>query len=360
VAAKQPVAVAVAEASAAVQQMDVQPAAPLGKTITATVSLDYFQHKRVERYENVDAGDADEFNVTDYISDIFHYYRERERQFSVADYLSKQRDLNRPMRQLLVDWMVEVQQQLEFNHEVLYLSVKLLDMFLNNSGPIEKEKLQVLGGAAMFVACKFEERLPPIIDDFIFVSDNAYDRAGLVHMEIDLLKTVKFDIGAPLAYTFLRRYGKCVRADMRFLTLARYVLELSLMDYALVTESESLKACASLYLAFKLALKHEAECAGSVAPPLVSTGTLTATEWNATLTHFADADLDDFIHMVPKMNAIVQAAPASKYKTIYKKYSHTVFYEVAKVNPLSCVELDLLQLKSQHVTSSIYSSSSMA
>jgi hypothetical protein len=51
--------------------------------------------------------------------------------------------------------MVEVQQQLEFNHEVLYLSVKLLDLYLNLK-KVDKEKLQLVGGAAMFIACKYE------------------------------------------------------------------------------------------------------------------------------------------------------------------------------------------------------------
>ena len=86
---------------------------------------------------------------------IFKYYRQREDKFAVKDYIKDQPQINKQMRHLLVDWMVEVQQQLEFNHEVLYLSVKLLDLYLN-SRRIEKEKLQLLGGAAMFIACKFE------------------------------------------------------------------------------------------------------------------------------------------------------------------------------------------------------------
>ena len=65
-----------------------------------------------------------------------------------------------------------------------------------------------------------QERIPPSIEDFIYVSDNAYSRNELVKMEIDMLKTVRFDIGVPLCYTFLRRYAKCVDADMKFLTLA--------------------------------------------------------------------------------------------------------------------------------------------
>ena len=107
-----------------------------------------------ETYENIDT-EVDEFNANDYAEAIFEYYRSRDRKFKVGDYIKEQPHINKQMRLLLVDWMVEVQQQLEFNHEILYLSVKLLDLYLN-SKRIEKEKLQLLGGAAMLVACKFE------------------------------------------------------------------------------------------------------------------------------------------------------------------------------------------------------------
>ena len=117
--------------------------------------LERLSAENVTGWEDIDAGEVDEFNANDYVSFIFKYYRERESQFVIDDYIKRQPNLNRQMRLLLVDWMVEVQQQLEFSHEVLYLSVKLLDLYLN-SRKVEKEKLQLLGGAAMFIACKFE------------------------------------------------------------------------------------------------------------------------------------------------------------------------------------------------------------
>jgi hypothetical protein len=73
-------------------------------------------------------------------------------------------------------------------------------------------------------------------------------------MEIDILHTVQYDIGVPLSYTFLRRYAKCLTQDMKFLTLARYILELSLQEYGLASMSESLKACAALYLAMHMTM----------------------------------------------------------------------------------------------------------
>lgn len=309
-----------------------------------------FTAQMVEGWEDIDMEDKDEFSCSDYVAHIFKYYREREEKFVVDDYLKRQPAINRQMRLLLVDWMVEVQQQLEFNHEVLYLSVKLLDLYLNKRR-IEKEKLQLLGGAAMFIACKFEERMPPIIDDFIYVSDNAYDRNELIKMEIDILKTVKFDIGIPLSYTFLRRYSKCVKADMRFLTLARYILELSLQDYSFAYTRDSDKACAALYLALKMTVAYENNIKNLIETnpdymPLeqltVSSANLTATEWNPTLIHYTGAFLSDFVDLLPGMNNLIKTAALSKYKTIFKKYSHQVFYEVAKIAPLSDQDIETL------------------
>lgn len=304
----------------------------------------------VEQWEDIDANENDEFNANDYVNFIFKYYKDREDKFIIHDYIKEQPQINKSMRLLLVDWMVEVQQQLEFNHEVLYLSVKLLDLYLS-SRRVEKEKLQLLGGAAMFIACKFEERMPPIIDDFIYVSDNAYNRKELIKMEIDILKSVRFDIGIPLSYTFLRRYAKCVKADMKFLTLARYILELSLQDYSFVYVKDSLKAAAALFLALKMTVAHENNHKASLdknnQPMTVSSANLSSTEWNTTLVHYTDYNVSDFIDLIPAMNNLILTAPSSKYKTIFRKYSHPVFYEVAKVAPLSQNELEMIGCSSR-------------
>lgn len=59
------------------------------------------------------------------------------------------------MRALLVDWMVEVQESFELNHETLYLAVKLVDLFLCRE-MTKKDELQLLGSAALFIASKFD------------------------------------------------------------------------------------------------------------------------------------------------------------------------------------------------------------
>lgn len=293
--------------------------------------------REITGWEDIDIGDLkNEFNSADYVNYIFKYYRDRENKFIIDDYLKNQPTLNKQMRHLLIDWMVEVQQQLEFNHEVLYLSVKLLDLYLNLK-KVDKEKLQLVGGAAMFIACKYEERIPPSIEDFIFVSDNAYTRNELVKMEIDILKTVRFDLGVPLCYTFLRRYAKCVHADMKFLTLARYILELALQEYSLSMVSDSIKACAALYLALKITELNDKKTN--------TKSNISSTEWNPTLIHYTETFIEDFYQYVPLMNNLIKQAPTAKYKTIFKKYSHQVFYEVAKIPALEDADLETIPME---------------
>lgn len=54
-----------------------------------------------------------------------------------------------------MDWLVEVQENFELNHETLYLAVKLVDIYLTRI-TITKDTLQLLGAAAMFISCKYD------------------------------------------------------------------------------------------------------------------------------------------------------------------------------------------------------------
>ena len=45
-----------------------------------------------------------------------------------------QSDITECMRSILVDWLVEVQESFELNHETLYTAVKLMDLYLSKVG----------------------------------------------------------------------------------------------------------------------------------------------------------------------------------------------------------------------------------
>lgn len=251
----------------------------------------------------------DPYQVPQYAMEIFDYLKERERLFPISDYMERQVCLSRWMRSLLVDWMVAVQESFELNHETLYLAVKLVDLYLCKV-TVGKETLQLLGAASLFIASKFDERIPPMIEDFLYICDGAYTHRELTRMEINVLKVMDFDLGIPLSYRFLRRYARCAKVTMPTLTLARYILEYSLMDYATISFSDSKMAAAALFLSLQM------KDLGS---------------WNSTLEYYTGYKLSDFSQIVLKLNEGLHQKPKDALSTVRNKYSHKIFFEVAKV-----------------------------
>lgn len=100
----------------------------------------------------------DPFQVSHYTMDIFNYLRNNEAKYLIVDYIDKQPELSKWMRSLLIDWMVEVQESFELNHETLYLAVKIVDTYLGKL-KVAKDALQLLGAAALLIACKFDVSL---------------------------------------------------------------------------------------------------------------------------------------------------------------------------------------------------------
>lgn len=55
------------------------------------------------------------------------------------------------MRAILVDWLVEVTNEFKLRNETLHLTVNIVDRFLSLMY-VNKERLQLVGVSAMFVA----------------------------------------------------------------------------------------------------------------------------------------------------------------------------------------------------------------
>jgi len=224
--------------------------------------------------------------------------------------MQNQAQITKAMRAVLVDWMVEVQESFELNHETLYLGVKLVDHYLSKKS-IAKEKFQLLGATCLFLAAKFDERIPPAIEDFLYICDDAYLRRDIIVMEMEVFKRLNFFIGFPISYRFLRRYARCAKLSMETLTLARYILETSLMEYDLIQERDSKTAAAALLLALKMK----------------------STSWTPELQFYSSYKASELMTLVYKLNDLI-SCPVKVNKTIKTKYSHKIFYEVAKIEPL--------------------------
>ena len=248
-----------------------------------------------------------------YVKEIFAYYRSREAEFRCPKYLGNDGhhlELTVAMRAILVDWLVEVQESFELNHETLYTAVKIMDLYLARTRrSIPKDLLQLVGATACLIACKIDERLPPVLDDFVYVCDDAYSKDSIRRMEIDMFETIGFDTGYPLTYRYLRRYGRVCQVTMPILTFARFILELSLMEYDLIDVSESLVAASALRLC------------------LIIKG---VEGWEKTLEYYSKYTAEECRGTILVLHANLRKAPHDQRRTIWTKYEHHVFHEVAR------------------------------
>ncbi|XP_004606623.2 G2/mitotic-specific cyclin-B3 [Sorex araneus] len=259
------------------------------------------------------------FNTV-YAKDIFRYMKEREEKFKVNQYMPGQADISSDMRATLVDWLVELQVTFEMSHETLYLAVKLIDLYLMEV-ICRKEKLQLLGSTAFLVAAKFEEPKPPCMEDFLYVCDDMYSRHEMINMEIKVLQTLDFDINIPIAYHFLHAYAKFVPTNKQTVTLSHFICELTLQNYAFIEAKASKLAAASYLLSLYINnLKNKA--------PALET--------------CSGYKISELYSLVLQLNILLSLSPTEDLKSIKLKYSHKVFFHVARTPPMNLLWLEKL------------------
>jgi hypothetical protein len=133
------------------------------------------------------------------------------------------------MRSILVDWLVEVHFKFKLLPETLFIAVNLIDRYLEKE-QIERKKFQLLGTTCLMVASKYEEIYGPEIKDFVYITDKAYSKEEFLDMEYKVLIALDFNVNCPRPWIFLERFAKLMKGDNILFNLARYFIEMSLID----------------------------------------------------------------------------------------------------------------------------------
>jgi len=144
-------------------------------------------------------------------------------------YMARQVDINEKMRAILVDWIIEVHLKFKLLPETLFLTISLIDRYLERV-QIKRNNLQLVGVTAMLIASKYEEIYAPEVRDFVYITDNAYTKEEIFQMEHSLLSTLEFNVMIPSSYRFLERFIKIADASPKLVNLARYLIELPLIE----------------------------------------------------------------------------------------------------------------------------------
>lgn len=163
-------------------------------------------------------------------------------------YMDIQTEIQWSMRSVLMDWLIQVHNRFSLLPETLFLTVNYIDRFLSTK-IVSLGKLQLVGATAIFIAAKYEEINCPSIQEIIFMVDSGYSVDEILKAERFMLSMLGFELGWPGPMSFLRRISKADDYDLETRTLAKYFLEVTVMDERFVGSPPSFLAAGAHCLA---------------------------------------------------------------------------------------------------------------
>ncbi|XP_065868768.1 cyclin-A2-4 [Euphorbia lathyris] len=268
---------------------------------------------------DIDCEDKDPQLCSLYAVDIYNSLRVAEFvRRPDSTYMEKtQQDITQGMRGILVDWLVEVSEEYKLVPDTLYLTVYFIDRFLSQKY-IERNRLQLLGITCLLIASKYEEICAPRVEDFCFITDNTYSRAEVLKMECIVLKDLGFQVFAPTAKSFLRRFLRAAQASYKSPSyeleyLADYLAELTLVDYSFLSILPSVIAASAVFLA-----------RWTMDP--------TIHPWNKTLEHYTCYKASDIKNTVVALQDLQLNTNGCPLNAVRMKYRQQKFKSVAALS----------------------------
>ena len=174
-------------------------------------------------------------------------------------YMSRQNEINDKMRSILVDWIIDVHFKFGFTDETLFMTISIIDRYLSIC-PISRTNFQLLGITALMIACKHEEIDLPKIDDFIYITDNAYVKEEVIKMEEDVLIKLNFEFLYPSPIKFFEYLSVNFNFSKKHHMMGKYLMESFLLDVKNAKYKPSIISCACTYIVmkfFKMANYHD-------------------------------------------------------------------------------------------------------
>ncbi|KAJ7637703.1 cyclin [Mycena polygramma] len=266
--------------------------------------------KEVQAIREAFQDDVDIYDTTmvsEYAEDIFEYMNElEEKMMPGADYMTHQNEITWAMRQTLVDWLLQVHLRYHMLPETLWIAVNIVDRFLTHR-TVSLIKLQLVGVTAMFIAAKYEEILAPSVEEFVYMTENGYNKEEILKGERIMLQTLEFRISHYCSpYSWMRKISKADDYDIQTRTLSKFLTEVTLLDFRFLRVKPSLIAAVGMYCARKML----------------------DGDWNEAFVFYSGYTEDQ---LVPGHDMLVEKLTERNFSRqyVYKKYSHKKFLKAS-------------------------------
>ena len=168
---------------------------------------------------------------TEYLLEMYQNLLLEEKEIkSLFGYMKTQTDINEKMRAMLIDWIIDVHFKFKLKSDTLFLTVWLIDKYLSLK-KIKRGKLQLIGVTCMLIACKYEEIYSPEVFDFVYITENSYEKKDIINLEIEILSMLEFNVTVPTSNSFYEIISSLLCFNTQEFFLGKYLLELFLLDY---------------------------------------------------------------------------------------------------------------------------------
>ena len=196
--------------------------------------------------------------LSHHIDKIVSHLKTREDKCLIKEdyFKKKQKQVDSKMREVLVDWLIEVHNRYKMRHETIFLATRLIDKYLSVK-TIEYDKFQLLGTASLMIAAKYEEIYPPKVKDFVYICANAYSRTDVLEMEAKILRIVNFDLVFPTSVQFFGFFQKMFSFENTIKNLTFYILYGSLISQNFTQKNPRLLAYSAVIMANKAFKNYE-------------------------------------------------------------------------------------------------------
>ena len=190
----------------------------------------------------------------DYLNIIYYnLLQEENRELNpkpVHTYMKNQKEINDQMRSILVDWIIDVHHKFGFTDETLFMTILIIDRYCSIE-QVARIKYQCLGITALMIACKHEEINVPKVEDFIYITDNAYTKEEVFKMENDVLSKLNFSLLYPSPIKFYEYLSLHFNFSKKYHMLGKYLMESFLLDLKYIKYKPSIISCACTYIVMK-------------------------------------------------------------------------------------------------------------
>ncbi|XP_039033845.1 cyclin-A1-1-like [Hibiscus syriacus] len=235
------------------------------------------------------------------------------------DYMKTvQIDINVEMRASLINLLVRVTEmkKLLLRPETLCLTVSYIDRYLSNIS-INSQQLQLLGLACMMIAWKYVSlKATPKVPVWCHVTGKSYLKDEMLQMESAVLYHLKYEMAVPTAYNFLRHVVWVAETRdrdhlLQLKCLASYIVQLSLLDYAML----------------RYAPQQVAASAGFLARFILSPSDK---PWDAKLREYTLYQPSDLEECVKALHLLYRDGGGTALSAIAAKYSQSKYCSVSK------------------------------